>query len=281
MTKKKPEARVAAAPASGRHTAEQVSVAAAKAHEANRAYCASIGDMSQVPWSEAPDWQRQSAINGVEFAIANDFPSPEAMHDNWMEQKIADGWMYGPVKNAEKKQHPCMVGYPSLPEAQKRKDAIFRETVMAALGAVPTIEEPPTPTPAQLRQADVFDMATHTLRKAAEMPEAFRITMTQFFSANRDAPPEAGLMQLKLSHGFEAPPGLDLRHGLLMLALLRHAILGWLDIFEADDKASLARSAAATLQEAKRPADPDDLSFEPDQGRGERSDLGRSLDRQG
>ena len=136
------------------------------------------------------------------------------------------------------------------------------------------------PTPEHLRQADVFDMATHTLRKAAEMPEAFRVTMTQFFSANRDAPPQAGLMQLKLSHGFEAPPGLDLRHGLLMLALLRHAILGWLAIYEEDDKATLAVNAAAALQEAKRPADPDDLSFGPDRGRGERSDLGRSLDRQ-
>ncbi len=39
-------------------------------HEANRAYCATIGDASQLPWEESPDWQRQSAINGVKFAKA-------------------------------------------------------------------------------------------------------------------------------------------------------------------------------------------------------------------
>lgn len=34
-------------------------------HEANRAYCATIGDFSQAKWDEAPDWQKASAIDGV------------------------------------------------------------------------------------------------------------------------------------------------------------------------------------------------------------------------
>ena len=38
-------------------------------HEANRAYCLSIGDESQPEWATAPDWQRVSAINGVRFHL--------------------------------------------------------------------------------------------------------------------------------------------------------------------------------------------------------------------
>ena len=38
-------------------------------HEANWAYCESQGDHSQAPWDEAPEWQRQSAVNGVLYAV--------------------------------------------------------------------------------------------------------------------------------------------------------------------------------------------------------------------
>ncbi len=35
-------------------------------HETNRAYCETIGDFSQPSWGNAPDWQKDSAIGGVE-----------------------------------------------------------------------------------------------------------------------------------------------------------------------------------------------------------------------
>ncbi len=40
-------------------------------HEANRAYCEAIGDFTQKAWGKAEQWQRDSAIRGVEFAISN------------------------------------------------------------------------------------------------------------------------------------------------------------------------------------------------------------------
>lgn len=40
-------------------------------HEVNRAYCAALGDLSQPPWADAPEWQRKSALNGVAFALCN------------------------------------------------------------------------------------------------------------------------------------------------------------------------------------------------------------------
>lgn len=39
--------------------------------------------------------------------------------------------MYGPEKDAIRKTHPCLVGYLSLPEAQRRKDDIFGAVVRA------------------------------------------------------------------------------------------------------------------------------------------------------
>jgi len=104
-------------------------------HEANRAYCLSIGDESQPEWATAPDWQRVSAINGVRFHLtelrAGRPASPSASHESWLEEKRRDGWIYGPVKDPEKKQHPCFVPYEQLPFNQRLKDYIFSAIVQA------------------------------------------------------------------------------------------------------------------------------------------------------
>lgn len=102
-------------------------------HEANRAYCETIGDPSQAAWEDAPEWQRQSATKGVEFARDNPEASPSALHDSWLEEKRAAGWKYGPEKNPSTKEHPCFVPYGELPPEQRRKDALFRAVARALL----------------------------------------------------------------------------------------------------------------------------------------------------
>jgi hypothetical protein len=99
-------------------------------HEVNRAYCESLGDASQVPWEEAPAWQRESAVKGVQLHQSGDH-GPSASHESWMKQKVADGWVYGPVKDAVKREHPCMVPFTELPREQQAKDFIFRAVVHA------------------------------------------------------------------------------------------------------------------------------------------------------
>lgn len=100
-------------------------------HEANRAYCSLTGDNSQMPWAEAPEWQKQSAINGVKFHLENPDSKPSDSYNSWMKEKIETGWVYGPVKDAEKKEHPCMVPYEELPIEQRFKDYLFLSVVRA------------------------------------------------------------------------------------------------------------------------------------------------------
>ncbi len=99
------------------------------AHEINKAYCDSIGDTTQPSWEDAPEWQKSSTVNGVQFHLDNPDASPSASHESWLKQKTEEGWKYGEVKNPETKEHPCFVPYNELPVSQRSKDYLFKQII--------------------------------------------------------------------------------------------------------------------------------------------------------
>ncbi|MDJ0404044.1 RyR domain-containing protein [Rhodococcus erythropolis] len=99
-------------------------------HEANRAVQLATGELDVSPhWDMAPDWQRASAVEGVHAALNG--ATPEELHESWSASKLSDGWVFGPVKDAVVKTHPCLIPYAELPEGQKTKDRLFRAVVSA------------------------------------------------------------------------------------------------------------------------------------------------------
>lgn len=52
------------------------------------------------------------------------------VHEVWAQTRISQGWTYGPVRDDERKQHPCLVPYEDLPESEKVYD---RNTAMETL----------------------------------------------------------------------------------------------------------------------------------------------------
>lgn len=98
-------------------------------HQANKAHCENIGDTSQSDWENAPTWQQESAIKGVEIHLdalrEGEEPTGKTAHDAWKEHKEAEGWVYGPEKDADAKTHPCLTDYDELSLTQKVKDDLF------------------------------------------------------------------------------------------------------------------------------------------------------------
>lgn len=115
---------------------------AAVCHAANKVFCDYIGDNSQPPWEDAPDWQKKSAVTGVRFAVLNPDVTPEKMHESWFAEKVADGWKYGPVKDEKAKTHPCMLPYEKLPPEQQAKDNLFKSICLALRPLLTDIEQP-------------------------------------------------------------------------------------------------------------------------------------------
>jgi hypothetical protein len=99
------------------------------AHEINKEYCLAMGDSSQLPWDEAPAWQKESAVLGVMFHVENPDAGPEASHNSWLKEKLENGWRSGHVKDANEKTHPCILPFQDLPKEQQAKDFLFRQVV--------------------------------------------------------------------------------------------------------------------------------------------------------
>lgn len=108
-----------------------VSQIARVAHELNRSYCRELGDNSIVGWDDTTDDIKASTIAGVRNVLHNPAITPEDSHHAWHDYKSKQGWVYGPEKDANKKEHPCMMPFQHLPAEQRVKDVIFIGLVRA------------------------------------------------------------------------------------------------------------------------------------------------------
>lgn len=56
------------------------------------------------------------------------------VHEVWSQNRMADGWTHGPVRDDVNKKHPCLVPYEELPESEKGYDrATSQETLKLIL----------------------------------------------------------------------------------------------------------------------------------------------------
>ena len=44
------------------------------------------------------------------------------VHEVWAANRMEEGWTYGPVRDDDKKETPCLVPYEELPEIEKAYD---------------------------------------------------------------------------------------------------------------------------------------------------------------
>ena len=105
------------------------------AHDMNRLYSYSLNGRKHFEhsrWDQASGEQQASCRDGVTTALTMTNPTAAAMHDNWMERKLRDGWRWDENKNESRKTHPCLLPYESLPEGQKQKDNVFLTCIFIA-----------------------------------------------------------------------------------------------------------------------------------------------------
>lgn len=97
------------------------------AHRLLQEYKGACGEDAGPDWDEAPVDLKTLTRSGVRGVLRGD--TPIESHERWVAGKRAQGWVYGPVKDAERKTHPCLLPWQELPQGDKVKDVLFATLV--------------------------------------------------------------------------------------------------------------------------------------------------------
>lgn len=111
--------------------AAELEAVARTVHEALRGWAEAHGQTDIPAWRDAADWMKVSTRESVRNVLEGKATDGRAQHDQWAQQKIRDGWQWGPIKDAGKKTHPLLVDWNDLPDWERRKDLLINAIVAA------------------------------------------------------------------------------------------------------------------------------------------------------
>jgi hypothetical protein len=103
------------------------------AHEAHAQLCEVLDPEGR--W--IPSWHELSAeaqvmiLSGVEYVQTHPEVGADEIHENWIQDRRAQGWIHGVELDAGLKQHPGMVPFEELPFRDQLKDHMFIAIVTA------------------------------------------------------------------------------------------------------------------------------------------------------
>lgn len=100
-------------------------------HEAIRAWSAAHGQSVMPEWAAAPQWMKDSTFASIKFVLDHPDADAGAQHVQWMEQRRAQGWTYGPQRDETLKTHPMLVPFSELPIMEQKKDDLVTAIVHA------------------------------------------------------------------------------------------------------------------------------------------------------
>lgn len=81
---------------------------------------------------------RESTFSSIRFVLTSPSVGAGAQHAQWMEQRKAQGWTYGDVRDDTLKHHPMLVLFDQLSEAEQKKGHLVGALVAALTRAETT-----------------------------------------------------------------------------------------------------------------------------------------------
>lgn len=102
---------------------DRIEVMARTLHAANREFAACQGDA--VPaWDVVPEAVRESVRGAVRLHLEQPGTTPQQNHENFLADRAAQGWSYGPERNAGARVSPFLVPWDQLDAVGRAKNAL-------------------------------------------------------------------------------------------------------------------------------------------------------------
>ena len=93
-------------------------------HAAIRTWSTAHGQPDMPDWDVAPQWMKDSTFASIQFVLEHPDADAGAQHVQWMNQRRAQGWTYGPVRDEARKTHPMLVPFDQLPIMEQKIDEL-------------------------------------------------------------------------------------------------------------------------------------------------------------
>jgi hypothetical protein len=99
------------------------------AHAVHLAYC-ELNDLSTQPkWGKLTREHKQTIKSTVKKILSGEIESVKNAHENFVEFKKSNGWVYGKTYDRDKKINPRLCDYEKLSHHDKVKETLFFECV--------------------------------------------------------------------------------------------------------------------------------------------------------
>ena len=98
-------------------------------HSVHRAYCTELNIPTQPEWDKVENEHRETVIDSITQILSGKIKSKEDSHNNFVNLKQMNGWVYGEVWDAVEKTNPRLVPFDELSDEHKVKEALFFECV--------------------------------------------------------------------------------------------------------------------------------------------------------
>ncbi len=113
---------------------ELVEAAAASAYEVIRICERTLSGKRMLGWEALSARRKSNFRSWVRLALYG--ASAEEAHGQWMSRKVEQGWTFGLVKDREKKTHPLLATFDTLPEKHKCRKKLFMLVAREVGGAL-------------------------------------------------------------------------------------------------------------------------------------------------
>jgi hypothetical protein len=100
----------------------------------------SVMILNHCGWKHQIGKRNLPLMVGVNAIADGVITGPEGSHKNWLAEKVKEGWVYGPEKDPEAKEHPCCVPFEELSEEMQFKDILFFDTVTSLINSTRTFK---------------------------------------------------------------------------------------------------------------------------------------------
>jgi hypothetical protein len=75
-------------------------------------------------WDQLDEENKEFSRESVVSILSGEVTTAEQEHNRWAASKMAAGWVYGPVRDNDRKIHPMLVGFHDLSAIQQAKDLV-------------------------------------------------------------------------------------------------------------------------------------------------------------